>query len=122
MTPDITTPEGRAVVEERIMRAMGAVGVVADDDWDRHVGWALDIDDEPKCVPMGWLYTGDGMVTVKRWFAQKRDIVVSSQPLRHGTAFAEAFWTDDMLWVEGPDEPTTAALALYRALEEVGGR
>ena len=125
--PDITTPEGRDAVEERIMRAMGAVGVVADDDWDRHVGWALDIDDEPKCVPMGWLYTGDGMVEVKRWFAQQRGIIVSSQPatMQHGDAFAEVVWTDedgsDKVWAEAADEPTAVALALYRALEEVGG-
>jgi len=112
-SPDITTPEGRDAVERAVLEAMGYRFTRIPE-----TGYPV-YERNGQRVPMGWLYTGDGMVEVKRWFAQ-RGIIVSSQPatMQHGTAFAEAFWTDDMLWVEGPDEPTTVALALYRALEE----
>src|SRR5690606_15685557 len=119
--PDITTPKGRDAVERAVLEAMGYRFIRIPE-----TGYPV-YERNGQRVPMGWLYTGDGMVEAKRWFAQERGVIVSSQPatMQHGDAFAEVVWTDedgsDKVWAEAADEPTAVALALYRALEEVGG-
>ncbi len=74
--------------------------------------------------PVGWIYTGDGMVALKKWAAQEKGIIISSSYADVETgASAEAGWMDefgsDRVYADAPDEPTAVALALARALEEM---
>lgn len=120
MTWDVTvlqSPEGRRAVETFIMERMGYQLMLGSDG--NHY-WTKD----GHMVPEGWIYTGDGMVHLKKWAAVERGIVVTSGVWEDGTAESVSEWQDPSGHVVSAsvvygEEPATAVLAVGNALRKL---
>lgn len=87
-------------------------------------------------VPIGWIYTGEGMVEIKRRAAEKKQIYINTKTepylervggptpfvRRKVEFFVEAEWNDDeglvyATWSRRDDEPSATAEALGWAIK-----
>src|SRR5690606_18418683 len=64
---DITAPEGRDAVERAVLEALGYRFTRIPE-----TGYPV-YERNGQRVPMGWLFTGDGMVEAKRFFVRNHD-------------------------------------------------
>ena len=125
---DMTTAEGREALERFLVKRIGYIYEDPKKPWE---GWfivqTLDGYREylPDHVEPGWVFTPEGMVALKRWAAEKHGLCISSEPpVSRFNAPAEALVYDivtgkEFVYEHTDDEPTSVALALARALEEM---
>lgn len=113
---DLTTAEGREALERFLMERMG---------WRRVHLLSLPgyMREDGRTVVDGWIFTGDGMVALKRWAARSHGLIVWSyyDPLfERGVATVyEHVKGRGRGEVGAEGESAAVALALARALEEM---